>query len=104
MMTITRLLWGGFALFHEPIFTFFGADAELMPKVMEYAWWLIGFVPIFLLSMFISAFIRNDNAPGLAMAAVIIGGCVNVFGDWFLVFPIGLGMRGAAIATVTGSK
>ncbi len=103
MAIFVLLIWGGFALFHEPILAFFGADAELMPKVMEYAWWIIGFMPMFLLSMFISAFVRNDNAPGLAMAAVIIGGCINILGDWFLVFPLGMGMRGAAIATVTGT-
>lgn len=49
------------------------------------------------------AFIRNDNAPERAMAAVIIGECVSFFGDWFFVFPLGMGMKGAAIATVTGT-
>lgn len=104
MVMLALLLWGGFALLHGPILTFFGADAQLMSKVMEYARWLIGFMPMFLFSMFISAFIRNDGAPGVAMAAVIIGGCVNIFGDWFLVFPLGMGMTGAAIATVTGTS
>ena len=37
------------------------------------------------------------------MAAVIIGGCVNIFGDWFFVFPLGMGMTGAALATVIGT-
>lgn len=37
------------------------------------------------------------------MAAVIIGGCINMFGDWFLVFQLGMGMKGAAIATVIGT-
>ena len=103
MAVFVLLAWGGFALFHNPILTFFGADAELLPKVMEYAWWIIGFMPMFLLSMFISTFVRNDNAPGLAMTAVIIGGCINIFGDWFLVFPLGMGMKGAGIATVAGT-
>ena len=43
------------------------------------------------------------GAPGLAMAAVIIGGCVNIFGDWFFGFPLGMGMTGAALATVIGT-
>ena len=51
----------------------------------------------------ISSFIRNDGAPTLAMAAVIIGGCINIVGDWFLCFPLGMGMEGAAIASVTGT-
>ena len=99
MATLTAVTWIAFALFHHEIFTFFGADEHTMPKVMEYAKWLIATVPIFIAPTFISAFIRNDGAPGLAMAAVIIGGCINVFGDWFLVFPLGMGMTGAAIYT-----
>jgi len=104
MLFLILLVWIIFALFHQQIFTFFGADAELMPKVMEYARWLIWFLPVFILPTFISSFIRNDGAPGLAMAAVIIGGCVNIFGDWFFVFPLGLGMTGAAMATVLGTS
>lgn len=104
MGLFTIVAWIGFSVFHEQIFTFFGADQEIMPKVMEYAQWVIGFFPVFILPTFISAFIRNDGAPGLAMAAVIIGGCLNMFGDWFLVFPLGMGMRGAAIATVSGTS
>ena len=104
MLFLILLVWIIFALFHQQIFTFFGADTELMPKVMEYARWLIWFLPVFILPTFISSFIRNDGAPGLAMAAVIIGGCVNIFGDWFFVFPLGLGMTGAAMATVLGTS
>lgn len=74
-----------------------------MPKVMEYAEWIIRFFPFFIAPTFVSSFIRNDGAPSLAMTAVIIGGCINVFLDWFLVFPLGMGMRGAAIATVVGT-
>lgn len=103
MAGLTVITWGAFALFHHEIFTFFGADEQTMPKVMEYAKWLIATVPIFIAPTFISAFIRNDGAPRLAMAAVIIGGCTNVFGDWFFVFPLGMGMTGAAIATVLGT-
>lgn len=104
MVVLILLAWIAFALFHEVIFTFFGADAELMPKVMEYARWLIWFLPIFILPTFISSFIRNDGAPGLAMTAVIVGGSVNIFGDWFFCFPLGLGMTGAALATVLGTS
>ena len=101
---LTVIVWIAFGLFHKEIFTFFGADAEIMPKVMEYAEWIIWFFPVFIAPTFISSFIRNDGAPGLAMAAVMIGGCVNIFGDWFLVFPLGMGMKGAAIATVIGTS
>ena len=105
LMTILIVIfWVAFALLHEQIFTLFGADQSIMPKVMEYAQWLILFFPVFIAPTFISSFIRNDGAPGLAMLAVIFGGCLNIFGDWFLVFPLGMGMQGAAIATVCGTS
>lgn len=99
----TVLLWVVFFLFHDAIFAFFGADERILPKVMEYAKWLILFLPLFIIPTFLGAFLRNDGAPTLAMAAVILGGCANILGDWLLVFPLGMGMEGAAIATVIGS-
>ena len=38
------------------------------------------------------------------MGAVSSGGLLNVFGDWFLCFPMDMGMSGAAIATVSGVR
>ena len=97
------LLWLGFSLLYTPIFRFFGADEVILPKVMEYAKWVIRFLPLFILPTFLGAFLRNDGAPSLAMGAVVAGGCVNIVGDWLLVFPMKLGMEGAAVATVAGS-
>lgn len=99
----TLIAWIVFLVFSEPILRFFGADDSLMPEVRAYAKWLIWFLPVFLLPTSLGAFLRNDGAPRLAMAAVIIGGCVNVFGDWFLVFPMDMGLSGAALATLIGN-
>lgn len=104
MISLAAVFWIVLGLFHRQIFTFFGADANTLPKVMEYAQWLIRFFPVFVMPTFISSFIRNDGVPGLAMGAVITGGLVNMFGDWFLVFPMGMGIEGAAIATVIGNS
>ena len=94
------VVWVVFLLLHEPLLTLFGADAGLMPLVMRYAWWLLGFSPLVIAAIFLACFVRNDGNPGLAMKAVLIGGAFNIFGDWFLVFPLGLGIAGAGIATV----
>lgn len=103
MTVIIAICWILFAIFSEQIFTFFGANAEIMPKVMEYGKWIVRFLPIFILNPFLGAFLRNDGAPSRAMAATFSGGCLNIFGDWFLVFPLGMGMEGAAIASVMGA-
>lgn len=97
------ILWILFAVFKENLFYLFGANEEIMPLVLQYANWLVAFFPVFLLSPFLSAFIRNDNAPNLAMTAVMAGAVFNVFGDWLFVFPMDMGMTGAALATVLGT-
>ena len=99
----TAVTWVLFARFSKPILFFFGATQGTLPLVMRYVQWLIRCWPIFIFSTFIGAFVRNDNAPELVMAGVISGGCFNIFGDWFFVFPLGMGMEGAAIATVLGT-
>lgn len=100
----TAVAWLALALFAEKIFAVFGASADLMPLVMEYGKWMIIFCPAFILSAFLACFIRNDNAPKLAMTAVVIGGIINIFGDWLFVFPLGMGITGAAIATALGTS
>lgn len=104
MIVLASILWVLFALFHDAVFIFFGASEEILPKVMEYAKWIIRFFPIFIAPTFIGSFVRNDGNPHLAMAAVIAGGALNVFLDWLLVFPLGMGMEGAAVATVVGTS
>ena len=51
------------------------------------------------LSMGLQTYCRNDNAPGLVGAAVLISTALNIFGDWYLIFPLKMGTAGAAIAT-----
>lgn len=105
IMAVTiMVLWLVLLLFHNPIFRFFGADEALTVKVMEYSKWLLWFLPLFLLPSFLASFIRNDGSPALVMKAVIIGGCVNMLGDWFFVFPMQMGMSGAGLATVIGNS
>ena len=103
MALFNLLFWVFFALWQEEIFTLFGANADIMPYVVKYGKWIVLFSPVFFFSYFLACFVRNDGAPVLAMRAVIIGGSLNIFGDWFLVFPMGMGMSGAAIATVLGT-
>lgn len=38
---------------------------------------------------------RNDGNPGLATKAVLFGGIFNVFGDYFFVFALKMGIMGA---------
>lgn len=103
MAVLSALFLVGLNTFSKEIFTLFGADATLMPLVMDYAKWVILACPFFLFSMYLACIVRNDGAPGLVMMAVVTGGVFNVFGDWLFVFPMNMGMGGAALATAFGN-
>lgn len=100
---LTLLVWPLTVLFQRQIFTLFGASETLLPLVLEYGSWIVWTFPAFILSAYLTCMVRCDGAPNVVMAAVIAGGVFNVFGDWFLVFPMGMGMAGAAIATAGGT-
>ncbi|MBR7079872.1 MAG: polysaccharide biosynthesis C-terminal domain-containing protein [Treponema sp.] len=104
VIILTGIAWSAMNIFRENIFYFFGANDEIIGKTTEYGQWIVWFMPVFVFTMFIASFIRNDGAPKLVMAAVVTGGCINMFGDWFLVVPMKMGMTGAALATVIGTS
>ena len=89
-------------VFHEPLFRLFGADEELLKLVKGYFWPILFAIPFSLFLNVLAAFLRNDGNPGLATKAVVIGGIINAFGDYFFVFTLDMGISGAGLATAIG--
>ncbi|NDW13482.1 MATE family efflux transporter [Bacteroides sp. 214] len=76
-----------------------GSSQHLLPQVKEYLLW---FVPALTFQMWIAIslfIIRLDGAPQLAMWCSMITAFVNVILDWLFIFPLGWGVKGAALAT-----
>lgn len=44
-------------------------------------------------------FVRLDGSPRYAMWIQVAGGITNILLDWLFIFPLGMGVKGAAIAT-----
>lgn len=102
-VVLGALCWGVVVLFDAPLLRFFGAEDTLLPLAQRYLLPVKFGVPLFLLNQMLAAFLRNDGAPGLATGAVLAGGIFNVFGDYFFVFGLDLGIFGAGLATVLGA-
>jgi len=76
-----------------------GSSESLLSQVRDYLIWI---VPCFVFQMwsFIGLFIiRLDGAPKVAMWCNIIPCVLNAVLDWLFIFPLGMGVKGAAIAT-----
>lgn len=87
------------AFFVTPLAGALGADAEALPLTTVYMKTFMWFAPLFILNNIVVAFVRNDNDPNLAMAAMLISSFSNILFDYIFVFPLNLGMFGAALAT-----
>ena len=97
------LAWAAVVFFDRQFLTLFGAEETLLPLAREYLFPIKFVVPSFLFTQLMSAFLRNDGDPALATKAVLFGGIFNVFGDYFFVFTLDMGIMGAGIATAMGS-
>ena len=95
--------WATSALYIDEILIFSGADQMLLPYARSYIIPIVFSFPLFVFNTYIAPIIRYDERPALVMKAVLTGGIFNIFGDWFLVFPLGLGMFGAGLATAIGA-
>ncbi len=77
----------------------FGGSPQLYPLVREY---LIGVSPclLFLVINMVGLFvIRLDGSPNYAMTVNVTAALLNIVFDWLFVFPLHMGVFGAAVAT-----
>ncbi|NLP33808.1 MAG: MATE family efflux transporter [Clostridiales bacterium] len=76
-----------------------GADSSIFMMTKTYLMTILCFAPFFILNNIIIAFVRNDHNPKLAMIAMLTGSISNIILDYIFIFPLGMGMFGAAFAT-----
>lgn len=89
-------------IFLGPLMRFFGSPENVLGYAKEYTGIVaIGF-PLFILTAGGGHLIRADGRPQVAMICNIVGAVINTILDAIFVFGLGLGMRGAAFATIIG--
>ena len=76
-----------------------GGDGDIVALGLNYTRIFLLFTPFFMCNYILSAFVRNDGDPSLAMVATPSGSLFNVVFDYIFIFPMGLGLPGAALAT-----
>lgn len=85
--------------FSDTIVTYLGADQNVHSMTKTYLQVILLFAPAFLLNNVLLCFVRNDGAPQLSMAAMILGSLSNILLDYVFIFPCQMGIFGAAFAT-----
>lgn len=103
VVILAVLTWAAVIFFDRELLQLFGAEETLLPLAKQYLFPVKFVVPSFLFTQLMAAFLRNDGNPGLATKAVLFGGIFNIFGDYFFVFILDMGIMGAGLATAMGS-
>lgn len=84
----------------EKLLTLLGADSTIVETGRDYTRIFMCFGPIFMWNCVANAYVRNDGAPTVAMIATLSSSLFNIMFDYVLMFPLKMGMKGAALATV----
>jgi len=87
-------------IFLERLLRFFGASSEVLPLAKEYASVILGGFVLYSFDAFARVVIRAEGKPKASMYPVLVGAILNMILDPVFVFWLGMGVRGAAIATV----
>lgn len=87
------------ACFTRPLLYALGCSEALEELATDYLLWLLPGLMFFYLQCAGMMLIRLDGSPRYAMAVQIVAAVLNIFLDWYMVYPLGLGIKGAAMAT-----
>ena len=107
MFTNTVYLCLGFSVvffliglfFADELILLLGADETIFDMAYTYLQTMILFSPAFIFNDLFLCFIRNDGNPQLSSAATVTSSLSNIVLDYIFIFPMGMGIFGAVLAT-----
>ncbi len=99
MLTLGMVLTAASAPFPSGIAKLLGTTETYLGYVSDYLFWYSIFILPSSLNTLFQAFCRTDGSPMLVMVATVVSSLMNIFLDWLFVFPLQMGVAGAAAAT-----
>ncbi len=100
LLVFAAALMGVTYAFMNPVLRAVGASDATLPYARDYlAIYVLG-TAFVMVTVGLNPFINVAGRPVTAMMSVVIGAALNIALDPLLIFSLGMGVRGAAIATV----
>ncbi|MDL2276020.1 MATE family efflux transporter [Breznakia sp. OttesenSCG-928-G09] len=91
-----------FFIFKEQLLSAFGATKNNIDYAREYYIYIVLGIPFFMFGNFMCSIIRADGNPRYSMMITLLGAIINIILDPLAIFVFGWGMKGAALATISG--
>lgn len=86
-------------LFLDPLMRLLGSTETILPYARTYAFYILLAAPFMASSCVLNNVLRYEGRAALAMIGLVTGGLLNIFGDYLMVNRLGMGVRGAGLAT-----
>ncbi len=102
-ITLGLLLMTFFWIFMPTVLKIIGVSADTYDFTRSYLNYLVVGAPFVILSQTFSSIIRAEGKSSLAMRGMMIGSITNIILDPIFIFTFGMGLTGAAVATVIGN-
>jgi len=91
-----------YLIFADPILILFGASQQVLPYARDFTHIIMLGAFIGSISMGMNNFIRAEGNPRLAMYTQVSGTIINIVLNYVFIFQLGLGIKGSALATLSG--
>lgn len=104
-LTLSAMLMIIGMIFSQQIVDISGANKlsdEMRKMSADYLFYYSAFSILMLMSTCLSVFVRNDGSPTLSFIGMCVGAVANIFLDWLFIFPLKMGIVGAAVASGLG--
>ncbi len=88
--------------FTVPILYLFGANQEVLPLAKTYLRITALGIPFLLLTTGGTLLVRADGSPKYTLLCSAVGVGANIVLDFLFLYPLGMGVEGAALATILG--
>lgn len=89
-------------IFIKPIIYALGSTERLYSYSFDYLFIMLAFSPVIMTKMFFDYFLVTAGHPKLGLLSSILGGITNIILDYVFIIPLGMGIKGAALATCIG--
>ena len=100
LVAVSTAIAAAGGLFSTFILELSGASLTMLPLAREYMDVVVWGVPFSTLAFGLNFFIRAEGNPRYAMYTLFVGAFANILLDWAMIIGLGMGVRGAALATV----
>lgn len=95
------LLMAGGLIFLDPFMKLLGSTNTILPYAKDYGMWVLISCPFMICSLVLNNNLRYEGLSFVSMIGLGTGALINIFGDYYFVSQLNMGVYGAGLATAT---